>query len=93
MLKNQPSKNYHNVFLKCEYCNNNFTENIFEVTRNSELIWKLIHIRNPISQNLEPKIVCNECFKIKMNPIQSNLEPIHYQILKTHELKKFIPKL
>lgn len=93
MIKNEPLKQCHKALLKCEYCNNNFVENIFQVTRNSELVWKLIHIRNPISQHLEPKICCHACFSIKIGCIQSDLEPIHYQVLPTRELQKFIPKL
>lgn len=96
--KNKPfniniNKNNHQVFLYCEYCNQGFIENIFKITRQSELVWKLIHMRNPISQHLEPKICCNSCYSIKMNTIQSNQEPVNYQILPTRELKKIIPKL
>lgn len=85
MIK-QPIKNNHTVLLQCEYCNKRFCENIFKVTRQSQLISKLINGNDPISQYLEPKICCNCCF--------FNLKKeTHYQILSNKNLKRFIPKL
>lgn len=90
---NKPYKHNHKALLNCEYCGCFIVENVFTVTKNSELIWKLTYLNDPISQHLEPKICCSICYSKKINSVRTVPESTHYQVLPTHQLKKFNPKL
>lgn len=82
----------HKYFFQCEYCKRKCTENVFKVTRNSEFVWKLIHIKNPISQHLEPKLCCEKCYLDKLNLIQPHTKgPVHYQVIPNHQLREINP--
>lgn len=76
----QPIKNNHKVLLKCDYCNKQIIENVFKVTRQSKLIWKLMNSSDPISQHLEPKICCHACYLIYLHHHYPKLKKIRAKL-------------